>query len=425
MFKPLALYIALRYVRAKRRNHFISFISLAAMIGIILSVAVLITVLSVFNGFNSELHNKIFAIAPQITITGINKPVKDWQALRTEVLQQKEIVAAAPFIAGEGFLTNSGEMTPVYISGVAPNDEATISQIAHKVVAGSFTHLKPESFGLVLGQKLVRKLKLKLGDQIQVMILHNDENKEGESANFAGMNVSPTFQMFTLMGIVGEGAGLGFDEQVAYINLQDAQTLLQVGQGVTGLHLKIKDVYAAPQIADELMQRLDMSYWVSDWTKQYGSFFRTIEMNKTMMFMILILLVAIAAFNLVSSLTMVVTDKKADVAILRTLGATPSTILYVFIFQGIFIGIIGTFFGLIGGVILSLNVTHLVDGLQKILGVQLLSSEVYFLNYLPSKLMFIDIVEICGIALLLSFLATIYPACRAFLVQPAEALRYE
>lgn len=416
MFHPFALYVGLRYTRAKRRNHFISFISLTSMLGIALGVMVLITVLSVMNGFDEEIRHRIFGMANQVTISTLNGTVRDWQQLSSKISQQTDVLGVAPLINGQGILVHQGQNHPALITGVIPEQERAVSIIADKVVGGSFAALQPERYGIVLGIQLASDLGAALGDKVTLLI---------PKLTVTPVGAMPRFKVFTVVGIFSVGSGFGFDTDMAYIHLKDAQTLFQLGNAVSGLRLRVDDLYAAPRIASRIQQQLPPLYQVSDWTQNYGSYMHAIQLEKTMMFFILLLLVAIAAFNLVSTLVMVVTDKQADIAILRTLGATPKMILAIFMVQGTVIGIVGTLLGLVGGVALALHVTELVNFLERILHTNLFASDVYFLNYLPSKLALSDVVQICIVALMMSLLATLYPAWRAARTQPAEALRYE
>lgn len=416
MFRPLALYIGLRYTRAKRRNHFISFIALTSMIGIALGVTVLITVLSVMNGFDQEIRNRIFGMASQVTINGVSQPISDWQKLSTQVMHQPDVVGSAPFVNGQGILISQGQPHPVIIIGVLPKQEANVSSLAQKMIAGSFDHLQPKRFGIVLGEQLALSLGVDVGDKVNLMV---------PSVTVTPVALMPRFKTFTVVGVFRVGRGFGFDN-LTYINMHDAQTLFQFGSDVSGLRLKIKDLYAAPRIADDIAKQLSPDYQVSNWTLDYGSIMHAIALEKTMMFLILLLLIAISAFNLVSSLMMVVTDKRSDIAILRTLGATPMTIMSIFMVQGSVIGIFGTVLGLVGGITLATHVSELLTFIEHTFHIQLLSSNVYFfVSSLPSQLESDDIIKISIAALGMSFIATIYPAWRAARTEPAEALRYE
>ncbi len=416
MFKPLALYIGLRYTRAKRRNGFISFISLTSMLGIALGVMVLITVLSVMNGFDIHIQEKVFSLSPAVTVNGMNGRLENWPAVAKVISQQEpKVLGSAPFVQGQGLLQFGGQVQPALIWGILPQQESQIDSLDQMMILGQLNDLKPNRFNIVLGQTLASNLGLQLGDKVVLVIPQVSVTPAG---------ITPRFKRFTVSGIFRAGNGFGFDSRYAYIDMSDAQKLFLLGDDVSGINLKIANIYDAPQINYDLQGLLPNTY-VGDWTQQYGAFFKAVQLEKTMMFLILVLIIAVAAFNLVSTLVMVVTDKQADIAILRTLGATPRTIMAIFMVQGSVVGIVGTFIGLIAGVLLSVNVTRIVNGLQTLTHTQLFSSSVYFLDYLPSNLALSDVVKVCVTALVLSLLATIYPAWRASKTEPVEALRYE
>lgn len=414
MYKPLALFIGLRYTRSRKKNQFVSFISLSSMLGIGLGVMVLVTVLSVMNGFDQEIHDRFFGMAPEITITGPNEKLSDWPALVKKIQTIPQIKAIAPIVGGQGLMTHDGQVLPIVLTGILPDKEEAVTHLNDKLLAGQVSDLK--DFGIILGKGLADSLGLMLNDKVTIMI---------PQATVTPAGMIPRFKRFTVVGVFSAGSGFNFDTKMAFINLSDAQKLLQLGNDVTGVKMKIDNVYQAPELSHQLSQLLGEEYQVSNWTQQFGAFFQAIKMEKTMMFMILMLIIAVAAFNLVSSLVMVVNDKQAEIAILRTIGATPSTILWVFIVQGMMVGIVGTILGLIGGLILAENATAIVNGLQDLFNVKVLSSSIYFVDYLPSRILLSDLFEICVMALLMSFIATIYPAWRASKTIIAEALHYE
>ncbi len=419
MFRPFSLYIGLRYTRAKKRNHFISFISLTSMIGIALGVMVLITVLSVMNGFDEVIRQRIFSVATQVAITGPKGPLNETQVkqIQQSVLQQPGVLAMAPYVAGQGLLLYAGQTHPIMLTGVLPSAEKIVSEIPHKLIEGHF-NLIPGHYGIVLGEELADHLNVTLGDKINVLT---------PAVAITPAGFMPRFKTFTVDGIFQVGHSFGFESAMAYIALQDAQTLFQLGHSISGLRLKLADLYQAPAISQQLTEKLSGKYQLTNWTQTYGSLMYAIALEKNMMFFILLLLIAISAFNLVSSLMMVVTDKQADIAILRTLGATPRTILGIFMVQGCIIGFIGTLFGLISGLLLAHYASDVVSFLEhSVLHTDILASNVYFfVDKLPSKIMASDVLRITLAALGMSLIATLYPAFKAARTQPAEALRYE
>jgi lipoprotein-releasing system permease protein len=415
MFKPLSLYIGVRYTRAKRQNHFISFISLMSMLGIALGVTALITVLSVMNGFDIHIRERVFNMAPQVTVSGFNGQLANWQDWQKKMVAVPQVVASAAFVDGQGLLRNDAQVAGVEIQGILPEEQTQLNNLSRMMVKGSLNVLTPGSFNIVLGQTLALTLGATVGDKITLFIPNLTVTPAG---------IVPRFKRFTVAGIFKAGNGFGYDTGLAFVSMRDAQVLFMLGQNVSGINLKINNMYDAPKVNYYISQQ-HQSLQVTDWTQTYGAIFKAVALEKTMMFLLLSLIIAVAAFNLVSSLVMTVTDKQADIAILRTMGATPGLIMRIFMVQGCLVGFAGSFLGLLGGVLLALNVTRLVNWLQTILHKQLFQTSVYYLDYLPSHLEISDVVQIVVYALLLSLLATIYPAWRAARVQPAEALRYE
>lgn len=417
MPSPLSIFIGLRYTRAKRNNHFISLISLISMLGITLGVIVLITVLSVLNGFDREIKKQIFGMIPPITISSYMGEIDNWQKLANIVQTQPDIIAVAPFATGQALLTNENITQPVVVTGILPDREKRISALSDKMVHGDLASLKAGHFGIALGQELAERLGVNMGDQVTVAT---------QQSSLSISHIAPHLTNFTVIGIFrAGGGGLGFDSKLAFINLKDAQTLFELGTSVTALHASIKDLYAAPQIAGQLAAELSDTLRIGNWTEQLGDFIENISMTKTMMFFIFILIIAVAVFNLICTMVMAVKNKHADIAILRTLGATPQLIMAIFVVQGTAIGVGGIVLGVLGGVALATNVTALVNWIQHTFHIQLVSSHVYFVNYLPSELQWHDVWMISAIAFVLCLLATLYPAWNASRLEPAEALREE
>jgi len=415
MALPYELLIGLRYTRAKRRNHFISFISLISMLGIGLGVAALIVVLSVMNGFQKELRTRILGVASHIQIAGINGELSDWQSIAAQAMQDPEVKAAAPFVQQQAMFTVGNGVKGVLVRGILPDQEERVADFAKTIKSGSLDDLRPGEFGVVLGADLARALRVFVGDKVTVIAPQGTVTPAG---------VVPRLKSFTVVGIFEVGM-FEYDSGLALIHMADAQKLYQMEDRVSGVRLKVDDLFQAPRIGRELVRYINADAWISDWTKSHANFFRAVAIEKNMMFIILSLIVAVAAFNLVSTLVMAVTDKQADIAILRTLGARPLSIMTVFIVQGALVGFIGLGLGIAGGVVLALNIDVVVPFIERMLGIHFLSKEVYYISDLPSDLQWGDVWGVTLIAFVLALLATIYPSWRASRVNPAEALRYE
>lgn len=408
------LLLGLRYTRAKRRNHFISFISLASMLGIALGVLALITVLSVMNGFQKDIRAKLLGGASHIEVGG-NPQLAAWPQVLQSVRKNEHVKGAAPFIFSQGLLTWESNVRGAMIRGVLPGEENKVVDIGHHMEQGKFETLVPGSFNIVLGSELARQLGVFVGDKVVLVAPDGQVTPAG---------VMPRMKQFKVSGIFNMDL-YEYDAALAMIHLKDAQKLYRLGDDVTGIRVKVDDPDRAPFIRQEILRDLPRDAYATDWTLQNATYFRAVQIEKTMMFIILTLIVAVAAFNLVSTLVMSVTDKQSDIAILRTLGASPSSIMGIFMIQGSLTGFIGTLLGVVGGVSLSLNIDVVVPWLERVLGVHFLSKEVYFVSELPSDLHWGDVSVVTMIALSLSLVATLYPSWRASRVQPAEALRYE
>jgi lipoprotein-releasing system permease protein len=412
---PFEVLIGLRYLRAKRRNGFISFISLISIVGIALGVAALIIVLSVMNGFQKEIRGRILSVASHVEISAFDGRLPQWQGMAKVAERDAHVLAAAPFVNGQGLFSAYGNVRGGMVRGIEPVLEDKVVDVGHHMLRGKLEALKPGSFGIVLGVELARQLNVGLGDKVTLF------TPEG-TVTPAGM--IPRYKQFTVIGIFKVDM-FEYDASLAMIHLQDAQVLSRMGDTVSGVRLKLDDPMLAPLVKANLQQALGQQAQVSDWTDTNANYFRAVQIEKRMMTIILTLIVAVAAFNLVSTLVMVVTDKQADIAILRTLGAAPSSIMKIFMIQGSVAGVSGTLAGVAGGVVVALNLGVIVPLIERVLGTKLLSSEVYMIDYLPSDVQLGDVSTITVIALLLALLATIYPSWRAARTQPAEALRYE
>jgi lipoprotein-releasing system permease protein len=413
--KSLPLFIGLRYTRAKRSNNFVSFISLASMLGIALGITALITVMSVMNGFQKEVRARILGMVSHIQIVGFEDGLKDWQSLMQETKAQPDVVGVSPFVSGQGLLAIGQSVRGVAIRGIDPATEDQVSDMTKQMKVGKLTALQPGEYGMVLGSDLARVLGVNKGAKLQLI------TPQG-SITPAGM--VPRLRSFTVVGIFSSGH-YEYDMNFAYIHLRDAQVLFRLDDNVSGLRVKVTNVNDARTIAQKLQQNLKVDGNVQDWTQQNATYFRAVEIEKRMMFIILTLIIAVAAFNLVSTLVMVVRDKHPDIAILRTLGASPNMIMQVFVVQGAIIGVIGTLIGVVGGILLALNVGTIVSTVESLFGFRVLSPEVYFLSSLPSDLKWSDVWVTAVISLVLALIATLYPSYSASKVNPAEALRYE
>jgi lipoprotein-releasing system permease protein len=415
MFRPLSLFVGLRYTRAKRRNHFISFISLSSMLGIALGVTALITVLSVMNGFEKELRMRILGMASHLSVMSMGGNLSDWRSVADAVRDFPHVVGTAPYIQAEAMLINGEFVSGAIIRGVLPSEEPHVSELAEKMRVGSLDALKEGGFGIILGKELAVSLGLWVGDKVTVVT---------PQASVTPAGILPRLKRCTVVGIFQIGM-YEYDKSLAVMHIKDAATLFRMGKDVSGLRVKLDDMFNAPAVSRELIRALPATYMIRDWTQEHTNFFRAVHTEKIVMFIILMLIIAVAAFNIVSALVMVVTDKRSDIAILRTLGASPATIMRVFIVQGTIIGAVGTLLGAIGGISLALNVETLVPAIERLFHVQFLSPDVYYISELPSDMHWSDVGRITAVAFLLSLLATIYPAWRASRTQPAEALRYE
>ncbi|HET8881356.1 MAG TPA: lipoprotein-releasing ABC transporter permease subunit [Solimonas sp.] len=415
MRNPYELFAGLRYTRAKRRNHFISFISAASMLGIAIGVTALITVLSVMNGFERELRTRILGMASHATIAAYRGGLEDWQGVAKLAATNKAIEGLAPYIEGEGMVKVGADLSGTMLRGVLPEEEEKVSDIAAHMKAGRFDSLTAGSYNIVIGSELAESLGVTIGDKLDLMV---------PQASVTPAGLLPRFRRFTVSGVFRIGM-YEFDRGLVLINLHDAQALLRMGDTVSGVRLKLYDMFAAPRVSRELANQLPGIYYISDWTRSHANFFRAVSTEKMVMFIILSLIVGVAAFNIVSTLVMVVQDKQSDIAILRTLGATPRSIMMVFMVQGSIIGFVGTALGVLGGVCLALNVETLVPILEQLTHHQFLAPDVYYISDLPSQLKLSDVIRIGSLSLALGLLSTLYPAWRASRVSPAEALRYE
>lgn len=415
MFSPVSLYIGARYTRAKRRNHFVSFISLTSMLGLTLGVAVMILVLSVMNGFDHEMRTRVLGMIPHATVESFT-PINDWRTLAESMSQRSDIVGVAPFVQMQGLLTHQGQVQKVLINAIDPAEERQVSIIDDFFREGNLDVLEAGRFAIVIGDKAAAKLGVQVGDKVTFV---------APEVTVTPAGMFPRLKRFTVAGIFHVGAG-EVDGGLVLANRADIARLKRwQPEQVQGVRLKLDDLFQAPRVAWEIAQQLKGDFYASDWRRSHGNLYQAIRMEKAMIGLLLLLIIAVAAFNIISTLVMVVTDKKSDIAILRTLGATPGQIMSIFMVQGTIIGVFGTAVGALLGIVAALNISDIIAAVERMLGIKFLNADVYFIDYLPSKLLFDDVFTVCLVALLLSFLATLYPAWRASRTQPAEALRYE
>ena len=411
------LLIGLRYTRARRRNHFISFISFSSMLGVALGVTALIVVLSVMNGFQKELRTRILSVASHIQIEGADGSLSNWEQVGKDAAAHPDVLAAAPYVQAQSMLAANQAVRGVLVRGIDPAREARVADFTEQMRVGKLESLAPGEFGIVLGLELARALRVQRGDKVTVIAPQGVVTPVG---------MTPRLKAFTVTGIFEVGM-FEYDSGLALIHLDDAQRLYRLGDTVSGVRLKLADLFEAPRVTHELADKLagSLNADLTNWTRSHANFFRAVQIEKNMMFIILSLIVAVAAFNIVSTLVMAVTDKEADIAILRTLGARPGSIMAIFMVQGALIGSIGLALGVVGGVSLALNIDVVVPFIERILGTQILAKDVYYISDLPSDLQWNDVFGVTAISFILALLATLYPSWRASRLQPAEALRYE
>jgi lipoprotein-releasing system permease protein len=414
MIRPLELFIGLRYTRARKRSHFISFISLISILGITLGITALITTLSVMNGFGKELRGRILGVISHVTVTETDGGLSDWRDVAARI-KNPHVIGRAPYITGQGMVARGKTVSGVLARGIIPAEEKQVSDFGTHMVAGSLDALKPGEFGIVIGSQLAWKLDLTVGSPVSLLI---------PEALVTPAGLMPRFKRFTVVGIFRMDM-YEYDSGLVLMNIDDAAKLYQTGDEVSGLRLKLDDLDAAPRVAQEVAGGLGPDYMARDWTREHGNFFRALRIEKTVMFIILLLIVTVAMFNVVSTLVVVVTEKRADIAILRTLGASPRSIMGIFLAHGSVVGVVGTLVGTFCGVLLAVNVENIVHGIEKLFSTSFIAADVYFISELPSDLHWSDVMLVSGCSLLLGLLSALYPAWRASKVQPAESLRYE
>ena len=416
MVRPLALFIGLRYIRAKRRTRFISFITGTSILGIIIGVWALISVLSVMNGFERELKSRLLAVAAHIEVSGPGGWLEDWRTAMSDVEKSIEIEGQAPYILTHAMIKQGNLVSPVVIRGIDPEIESAVSSIGEHMVNGSLDDLNSGAFSIVIGEELARRMgNVKVGDKIVVI---------SSRARSTLVGVLPRLKRFTVVGIFNLNF-YEYDNGLALTHIEDLAKLQHVGDAVSGLRLRVSDVFESPLLTRELRSSLGPGYTVTDWTNQHSNLFEALKIERRVMFIILLLIVAVAAFNIVSTLVMLVSDKSTDIAVLRTIGVSPRSVMGIFIVHGVVIGIVGTVFGAIVGVITGLNMETLIPWAEQLFGTQFFPDDIYIITRFPAQLIWGDVIKITIASLLMCFVATIYPAWRASKVHPAEALRYD
>jgi len=408
-------FIGTRYTRAKRRNDYVSFVSFVSVLCIALGMTVLITVLSVMNGFQREIRIRILGVASHVQVSGAGGTLADWKRIAAEAARHEQVIATAPFVSAQGLLTNGSAVRGAFVRGILPEQEANVADIGSHMRSGRLESLRPGEFGIVLGVELARALGVTTGEKVVMIAPQGQVTPAG---------VIPRMKQFTVVGIFGVDH-YEYDSGLALMHLQDAQILFRLGDAVSGVRLKLKDLFQSGAVARDLARSLGPDIYASDWTLQHANLLRAVQIEKRMMFFVVFLIIVVAAINIVSSLVMVVTDKQADIAILRTLGAAPSSIMKIFVIQGTIIGIVGTGLGLIGGISLALNVETVVPFIEGLFGFKFFAKDIYLISDVPSEVQRPDIVLIALFSFVVCLLATIYPSWRASKVKPAEALRYE
>jgi lipoprotein-releasing system permease protein len=415
---PYELFIGLRYTRASRRagrrNGFISFISTLSIAGIALGVAALIIVLSVMNGFQKEVRDRMLSVLAHVEVFAAGAPMLDWRSVLEKAERNPRVVAGAPYVSGQAMLTHDESVRGVLVRGIDPAIEPRVADFAQHMLRGNLDDLKPGSFGVAVGRELANQLLLEPGSKLTLIAPQGTATPAG---------LVPRLRQLTVVAVFASGH-YEYDSSLLLMNLEDAAKLFRV-QGVTGVRLKTTDMLQAPQIAAELATSLGSDVYVRDWSSENRNWFAAVQIEKRMMFIILTLIMAVAAFNLVSMLVMTVTDKQSDIAILRTLGATPASVMRIFVVQGASVGLLGTLIGIVFGVVVALNIGDVVAFLEQLFGFQVLPKGIYFINHLPSDLRWHDVSTIGLTACALAFASTLYPSWRASRVRPAEALRYE
>lgn len=415
MLRNYEWWIGTRYLSSTHRRGFVSFVALISVIGLTLGVAVLIVVLSVMNGFERELRTRILSVTSHATLMGLEGTLDDWRGARDVAVKTTGVRAAVPYVEAQAMLAFGGKVAGTQVRGIVPSEERTASGITQRMTAGSIDDLEAGAFHIVLGTALAKELGVSVGETVVLIAPEGTATPTG---------IMPRMRRFTVTGLFESGM-YEFDRGLAIVELSDAARVYRLGDGVTGLRLDLDDALNAPKVVRDVAVALGGGFFVSDWTRNHSNFFRSIEMTKSMMFVILLMIVGVAAFNIVATLVMIVKEKQTDIAILRTLGAGPRNVLLAFAVQGVLIGLAGTIAGALLGALVAHNLESLVHGLERLLGTQFLDAKVYYMSDLPAYVEAADVLQVCGVAFAMCALATLYPAWRAARTAPAEALRHD
>ncbi len=415
MIRPFELFIGLRYIRAKRRTRFISFITGTSILGIIIGVWALISVLSVMNGFERELRDRILTVASHARVTASSGWLRDWNQTASTIASHPDIVSYAPYILSHGMVKSDGLVNAVLLRGVHPKLESQVSSIAENIIDGSMSDLRAGEFGIILGEDLASSIHAGVGDKVTIISTRGRSTPVG---------LLPRTKRFTVVAIFNLNF-YEYDNGLALVHVDDLATLQRAGNRVSGIRLRISDVFEAPRISSELRHILGSDFRIRDWTIEYSNLFQALKIERRVMFIILMLIVAVAAFNIVSTLVMLVADKQSDIAVLRTIGISPRSVMAIFMLHGVIIGVIGTIVGVIVGVITGLNLETLIPWVENLFDTEFFPDQIYVISKFPAQLQWDDVYRVAITALFLSFVATIYPAWRASKTHPAEALRYE
>ena len=407
--------VGTRYLRSAHRRGFVSFVALMSVVGLMLGVATLIVVLSVMNGFSREVRIRILSVTAHATLMGLAGPLSDWPAVQKLALHRPDVLAAVPYIEAQAMLANGDKLAGSSLRGVIPEEERKATGLAQHLISGRLEDLQPGKYRIILGSALAKELHVRVGGSIVAIAPEGTATPSG---------VFPRMRRFEVSGIFQSGM-YEFDRGLALINMEDAARLYKLGNNVTGIRLALRDPLKAPTVVRDIAIALGGGFTVYDWTLDHANFFRSIDIQKSIMFVILLMIVGVAAFNIVATLVMIVKEKQTDIAILRTLGAGPANILVTFAIQGVLIGLTGTVLGAVLGIVLADNLQSIIDALQRLLGTQFLDASVYFMSELPAYVEWGDLLKVCVVAFLLCALATVYPAWRASRTAPAEALRHE